>query len=85
MKKKILFSLMALFMLSLTFTSCGDDDDDDNGASIVGKWKETSYVWYEDGSSTPQGNSQKYEFNVIDYSEFNSEIVYARYYRRDKR
>jgi hypothetical protein len=76
MKKKILFSLMALFMLSLTFTSCGDDDDDDNGASIVGKWKETSYVWYEDDSNTPQTDEK---YTAGDEIEFKSDGTYVQY------
>lgn len=52
MKKRILFSLMAMFMLSLTFVSCGDDDDDDAvdyKTAIVGKWKCTHDVEYTDG------------------------------------
>ncbi|MCR5454936.1 MAG: lipocalin family protein [Bacteroidales bacterium] len=51
MKKRLLFSLMAVLMLSLTFISCGDDDDDavDYKTAIVGKWKWTHDVEYTDG------------------------------------
>lgn len=37
MKKSILWGLLSIFVVSLTFVSCGDDDDD-NDLPIVGKW-----------------------------------------------
>ncbi len=52
MKKRLLFSLMALFMLSLTFTSCSDDDDDvDYSSAIIGKWQLIKVTYTTKGES----------------------------------
>ena len=51
MKKRLLFSLMALFMLSVVLVSCKDDDDNDSDskAAIIGKWTCKSEILYVDG------------------------------------
>lgn len=70
MKKRILFSLMALFMLSLTFVSCGDDDDDDNSnaqSAILGKWKCQSAILYVDGK---QDDEETWNATDSEYSTY---------------
>lgn len=76
MKNRILFSLMALFMLSLTFVSCGDKDDDDKGTdpktAIVGKWKLTHIVEYEDGKEI--GNKDVADGGVVEFKSNNTVV-----------
>lgn len=39
--------------------------------------------WLNYSGKEPNGKEHKYEFNTIDYSEFDSERVYAKYYRKE--
>jgi hypothetical protein len=66
MKKRLIFSLMALFMLSMTFVSCGDDDDDDKGgASLVGTWKAVSGTYVEDGKTHNYNFSDEFYITMV--------------------
>lgn len=80
MKKKVLFSLMAMLMLSLTFVSCGDDDDDDapsSNSSLVGTWQCIHEVWYVNGDKEEDGDVASED---TDYIKFNSDGTCSSWY-----
>lgn len=80
MKKNILFSLMAILMLSLTFVSCGDDDEEDNGSTdlkeIVGVWKFQSWVVTLDGEKAEDlsGSATDTDFTTYEFKSDGSGI-----------
>ncbi|MBR4264631.1 MAG: lipocalin family protein [Bacteroidales bacterium] len=83
MNKKLLFSLIALFMLSFVFSSCKKDDNNDNNYSkeIVGKWLMTHYVLYVDGVKetdfTPTTEDEEDDNYEVEYAVFTSDGKYS--------
>ena len=68
---KILFFTLAVALMGISLTACGDDNDEPGGGSIVGTWEGDFLHWFE----STNGQDGFYESSK-GYIKFNDDNTY---------